>query len=177
MTMMSSKIFAYKSFFPEIDDTAFIADNCVIIGDVKIGKNSSIWFNSVIRGDVCLVRIGNNTNIQDGSVVHTSRFNGPAHIGDNITIGHRAMIHACTIKDYAFIGMSATVLDDAVVEEYGFVAAGAVVTPGKIVGSKELWAGVPARLIRTLTDNDLFQMQDNCEAYVKLAREYMTDKY
>jgi carbonic anhydrase/acetyltransferase-like protein (isoleucine patch superfamily) len=174
---MSYKILTFKGLNPQIDDSAFIADNCVIIGDVKIGKNSSIWFNSVIRGDVCPIRIGSNTNIQDGSVVHTSRFNGPTYIGDNITIGHKAMIHACTVKDFAFIGMSATVLDGAVVEEYGFVAAGAVVTPGKIVKSKELWAGVPAKFIRTLTDNDLFQMQDNCESYVKLAREYMTDKH
>lgn len=177
MTMMSSKILAFRGLSPEIDDSAFIAGNCAIIGDVKIGKNSSIWFNSVIRGDVCPIRVGDNTNIQDGSVVHTSRFNGPTYIGDNITIGHRAMIHACTIKDYAFIGMSATVLDGAVVEEYAFVAAGAVVTPGKIVRSKELWAGVPARFVRNLTDNDLFQMQDNCESYVNLAREYMTDNH
>lgn len=84
-----------------------------------------------------------------------------------------AMIHACTIKDYAFIGMSATVLDSAVVEEYGFVAAGAVVTPGKIVKSKELWAGVPAKFVRLLTDDDLLHMQDNCDNYVQLAREYL----
>jgi len=170
---MSFKILAYKNFFPMIDHSAFIGDYCVIIGDVKIGANSSIWFNSVIRGDVCPIRIGDNTNIQDGSIVHTSRFNGPTNIGNNITIGHKAMIHACTIKDYAFIGMSATVLDGAIVEEYGFVAAGAVVTPGKIVKSMELWAGVPAKFIRNLTEDDLFQMQDNCDSYVQLAREYL----
>ena len=170
---MAYKLLPYKNFFPEIDKTAYIADNSVIIGDVKIGPSSSVWFNCVLRGDVCPIRIGDNTNIQDGSVVHTSRFNGPTHIGNNITIGHKAMIHACTIKDNAFIGISATVLDGAIVEEYGFVAAGALVTPGKVVKSKELWAGVPAKPVRILSDDDIFQMKDNYENYVQLAQEYL----
>jgi len=169
---MSFKILPYRNFTPQIDESVYIADNSSIIGDVKIGRNSSIWFNCVLRGDVCPIRIGENTNIQDGSVIHTSRFNGPTNIGNNITIGHKAMIHACTIRDHAFIGMSAIILDGAVVEEHAFIAAGALIAPGKTVGSRELWAGVPARFIRLLRDAELAQMKDNCDHYISLAEEY-----
>lgn len=168
---MSFKLISYKNSTPKIAEGVYIADGCVIVGDVKISDGSSIWFNSVLRGDVAPIIIGRDTNIQDGSVIHTSRFNGPVSIGDNVTIGHMALIHACTIKDNAFIGMRATIMDYVIVEEYGFVAAGAVVTPNKIVKSKELWAGLPAKFIRYLTDQEIEQMIDTNINYVQLAKE------
>jgi carbonic anhydrase/acetyltransferase-like protein (isoleucine patch superfamily) len=169
---MSFRILPFKNIYPQVDETAYIADNCALIGDVKVGKNSNIWFNSVLRGDVDFINVGDNTNIQDGSVIHTSRFNGPTNIGNNITIGHMALIHACTIKDFAFIGMNSTIMDYVIVEEYGFVAAGAVLTPGKIVKSMELWAGVPAKFVRKITDDEITEMKANTNYYVELAAEY-----
>lgn len=166
-------VIPYKGIKPEIDKTAYIASNSSIIGDVKIGKGSSIWFNSVLRGDVESIKIGNNTNVQDGTVIHTSRFNGPVDIGDNITIGHLSLIHACTIQSNAFIGMRSTIMDYAVIEEYAFIAAGSLITPRKIVKSKELWMGCPAKFVRYLTDEELDSMQDNVRNYVELARAYL----
>lgn len=170
---MKYKLSPYNNVYPKIEDSAYIADNCVIIGDVAIGSSSSIWFNSVLRGDVSNIIIGNNTNIQDGSIIHTSRYdNGSTIIGDNITIGHQALIHACTIKDNAFVGMKACVMDYAIVEEYGFVAAGALITPKTIIKSYELWGGVPARLLRLISDEEISYMHDNYIHYTKLAKEY-----
>lgn len=158
--------------YPKIDQETFIAAGAVIAADVSVGTNSGIWFNAVIRGDVAPVVIGENTNIQDGSVVHTSRFDGPTHIGNNITIGHMALIHACTLKDNCFVGMSSTIMDKAIVEEWGFVAAGSLVTPGKVVGQYELWAGRPAKFLRRVTDEEIDFMKDNVRNYVQLAKEY-----
>jgi len=169
-------IISYKGIKPKIDETAYIAPTSSIIGDVKIGKNSSIWFNTVIRGDVESIKIGDNTNVQDGTVIHTSRFNGPTKIGDNITIGHLSLIHACTIHNNAFIGMSSTIMDYAVIEEYAFIAAGSLVTPNKVVKYKELWMGRPAKFVRYLTDQELEVMQDNVRNYVMLADMYNSNK-
>ncbi|XVN40545.1 MAG: gamma carbonic anhydrase family protein [Rickettsia endosymbiont of Argas persicus] len=166
-------IIPYKGIKPKIDKTAYIAPNSSIIGDVEIGSNSSIWFNTVLRGDVESIKIGSNTNVQDGTVIHTSRFNGPVEIGNNITIGHLSLIHACTIRTNAFIGMNSTIMDYALIEEYAFVAAGSLIPPKKIIKSKELWMGRPAKFIRYLTDQELEQMQDNVRNYVKLARAYL----
>ena len=134
---MSFKLLPYKNIYPKVDKEAYIADHSSIIGDVTIGENSSVWFNCVLRGDVAPIKIGNNTNIQDGTIIHTSRFNGPVSIGDNVTIGHACLIHACTIHDNAFIGMRATIMDYSVIEEYGFVAAGSLVTSSQVIKSKE----------------------------------------
>lgn len=165
-------IIPYKGITPKIDKSAYIAESSSLIGDVEIGSNSSIWFNTVLRGDVGSIKIGNNTNVQDGSVIHTSRFNGPVEIGDNITIGHLSLIHACTIHNNAFIGMSTTIMDYAVIEEYAFIAAGSLIPPKKIIKSKELWMGSPAKFVRYLTDQDLEYMQDNVRNYVELASIY-----
>jgi carbonic anhydrase/acetyltransferase-like protein (isoleucine patch superfamily) len=171
----------YKGKYPQIHPDAFIGDGVVIIGDVEIGENSSIWFNSVLRGDVAPIKIGENTNLQDGSVIHTSRFDGPVIIGNNVTIGHMALIHACKIQDNAFIGMRSMVMDHAIVEEYGFVAAGSVVTPNKVVKSRELWIGFPARCSRILSDEDIEKMRDTNKTYLRLKNEYkescVTQKY
>ncbi|MEY3196864.1 MAG: hypothetical protein RLZZ59_230 [Pseudomonadota bacterium] len=163
----------YKDHLPKIHESAFLANGCYVIGDVTIDEYSSVWFTSVIRGDVAPITIGKRTNIQDGSIIHTSRFNGPTTIGSNVTIGHRAILHACDIEDNAFIGMGATILDKAKVEEFGFVAAGAVVSPGKVVGSKQLWAGVPAKYVRDLSDDEIKHIKDSAEHYVKLAKNYI----
>ena len=164
----------YKNISPQIHKSAYLAEGTYIIGDVKIDADSSIWFSSVIRGDVAPVTIGKGTNVQDGSVIHTSRFNCPTHIGDYITIGHGAIIHACTLHNHSFIGMRAVVMDKAIVEEFGFVAAGAVVSPGKIVKSRQLWAGVPAKYVRNLTDPEIEHIKESALNYMKLAEDYKT---
>lgn len=166
------KLINYKGLYPEISKDAYIADGVIIAGDVQIGANSSIWFNSVLRGDVAPIRVGKNTNIQDSSVVHTSRFDGPTNIGSNVTIGHMALIHACTIKDNAFIGMSSTIMDKVVVEEFAFIGAGSIVTPGKIVKFREMWMGAPAKFIRFISEDEEKFMQDNVKNYVELAKNY-----
>ena len=168
----------YKKFnniLPYVDPTAFIGDGSCVIGDVTVGKYSSIWYNVVLRGDVDSIKIGQNTNIQDGSVVHTSRYNGPTIIGDNVTVGHLAMLHACVIKDYGFVGMKATVMDGSIIESYSMVAAGAVVTPGKIVGTKELWSGVPAKFVRMLTEQEIEHIKESAQNYVNLSIKYQEE--
>jgi len=170
---MSFKLIPYNKVTPHIDKEAYIADNCSIIGDVTIGNKSSVWFNSVLRGDVAGIRVGDNSNIQDGTIIHTSRFNGFVSIGNNITIGHCCLLHACTIEDNAFIGMRATIMDHAIVEKYAFVAAGSLVTPNKVIKSKELWMGSPAKFIRHLSVQELARMQDNVENYINLSEHYL----
>ena len=165
-------LIAYKDTYPKVNKSCFVADGAKVIGDVTIGAESGIWFNCVLRGDVERITIGKRTNIQDGSVVHTSRFDGPTYIGNDITIGHMALIHACTIKDNAFIGMHSTVMDKAIIEEYGFIAAGSLVTNKKVVKAYELWAGRPAKFIRKVTDDEIAFMHDNIQNYIKLAKEY-----
>jgi len=171
---MSFKIIPYNNVFPKIENGVYIADNCILAGAISVGECSSIWFNSVLRADVDTITIGKNTNIQDGTVIHTSRFDGPVKIGNNVTIGHLALIHACTLHDNAFIGMRATVMDKAIVEEFGFVGAGSLLTPNKVVKSKELWIGSPAKFIRYLTSQELEQMEETTKLYVNLARSYVT---
>jgi carbonic anhydrase/acetyltransferase-like protein (isoleucine patch superfamily) len=166
------KILKFKGLTPKIHRDSFIAHGAVIAGDVTIAEHSGVWFNCVVRGDVNPVTIGSGTNIQDGTIVHTSRFDGPTFIGNNITIGHLALVHACTIKDNAFIGMQSTIMDKAIIEEYAFIAAGSLVTPGKLVKSRELWAGSPAKFIRKITEEEVIFMHDNIENYIALAKEY-----
>jgi carbonic anhydrase/acetyltransferase-like protein (isoleucine patch superfamily) len=166
------KFFANKK--PLISSKSFIAQGVRVVGDVTIGDNSNIWFNAVLRGDVAPIRVGEGTNIQDNCVVHTSRFgdDGACIIGNHITIGHSAVIHACTIKDHAFVGMSSTIMDGAIVESYGYVAAGSLVTQGKIVGSYELWAGAPAKFIRKITELEKEHIINSPKFYVELAKQY-----
>ena len=169
---MGYKLVDYKNLSPNIHETVYLADGVVIAGDVTIQEYANIWFNSVIRGDVAKVTIGKNTNIQDGTVIHTSRFDGPTHIGSNITIGHMALIHACSIEDNAFIGMQSTVMDKSIVEEYGFLGAGSLLSPGKIVRKNELWIGRPAKFVRMITDQEREFMQGNLQNYLDLAKAY-----
>jgi carbonic anhydrase/acetyltransferase-like protein (isoleucine patch superfamily) len=170
--MTQPLILPFRGVMPTIHPTAFIAPNAVIIGDVHIGAESNIWFGCVIRGDVNHIRIGERTNIQDGTIIHVTRKTGPTLIGSGITIGHLALLHACTLEDECFIGMGAKVLDDVVVESHSMVAAGALVTPKKRVLKGQLWAGNPAKYMRDLTEKDLAFFPVSAENYVQLAAEY-----
>jgi gamma-carbonic anhydrase len=165
-------ILSYNGVSPKIHPSAFIAENAVIIGDVEIGAESNIWYNVVIRGDVNYIKIGERTNIQDGSVIHVSRFDGPTIIGSDVTIGHMALIHAATIEDLSFIGMGSKLLDFSVVKTHGMVGAGALISPKKIVGSKELWTGVPAKMHRPLTQDEIDYIKTSADNYVTLASTY-----
>lgn len=131
--------------------TAFVAAGAIIVGDVTLSDHSSIWYGAIVRGDVAPIRIGSRTNIQDGAVIHVSRERPEGTIiGSNVTIGHLALIHACTLEDECMIGMNACVMDGAVVEKHAWIAAGALVTPGKKVLSGQMWSGTPARHQRDL---------------------------
>ena len=169
-------ISSYKGIKPQISKSAFIADNTSIIGDVKIGDETGIWFNVVIRGDVAPIRIGNRTNIQDGTVIHVTRGGHPTNIGDEVTVGHGAILHACTLEDKSFVGMGATILDNAVVKTGAFVAAGALVTANKIVPSGELWAGNPAKKLRNLKKEEIKFITISADNYVKHVHEYLEEK-
>jgi carbonic anhydrase/acetyltransferase-like protein (isoleucine patch superfamily) len=144
-------IYALDGVAPRIAESAFIAPTAAVIGDVEIGAESSVWFHCVLRGDTNSIRVGARTNIQDGSIVHVNAGAFPAIIGDDVTIGHAAIVHACTLHDGAFVAMGATVLDGAVIEEGGVLAAGGLLPPGKRIGRFELWQGTPARLVRVLS--------------------------
>ncbi len=175
-------ILPYRGVSPIIDSTAFVAPNAIISGSVKVGKGSGIWYGCVARGDVTEIVIGDNTNIQDNTVLHGTRphhaqnktgANGaPVIIGDNVTIGHNAIIHACIIESNSFIGMGSIIMDLARVEEYGMLAAGAVLTPGKIVKKGQIWAGNPAKYFRDLTDVEKAYIKTSADNYAELAREY-----
>lgn len=162
----------YKDSAPVLDPSAFIAENAVIIGDVKIGAESSVWYGCVLRGDVNNIIIGNRTNIQDGTVIHVSSTTQGTYIGDDVTVGHMALLHACTIGNRCLIGMKACVMDDAVVEDDAMVAAGALVTPGKRIPSGQLWGGAPARYMRDLNAKDLAFIKLSSERYVRLLTAY-----
>lgn len=165
-------IITYKGITPKIDPSVFLAEGVHIIGDVVIGKDSSVWFNTVIRGDVNFIRIGDRTNIQDNTVVHVTNKRFPTHIGSNVTVGHSAVIHACTIKDYSLIGMGAVILDDATIGSYSLVAAGAVVTMGMNVPEGMLVAGVPAKVIRPLTDDEKTFLAQSAQNYIDYVATY-----
>jgi len=157
---------------PAIDPSAWVAPSASVIGDVHIGAGSSIWFSTVVRGDDQPIRIGARSNVQDGSIVHITADNGPTHIGDDVTIGHGAIIHACTLEDWAFVGMGAIVLDGAVIGRGGMLAAGGLLTPNKRIGPHELWAGSPARLLRVMDAAEQALFARNAPHYATLAARF-----
>ena len=169
---MKSLVLPYRVQLPRIAPDAFVAPGVVVVGDVEIGALASVWFGSVVRGDVQPIRIGARSNIQDGTVVHVSSRVSGTYIGADVTIGHLALIHACTLQDGSFVGMGAIVLDEAVVETGAMVAAGAMVTPGKVVKSGELWAGRPARKLRDMSDEEIAYGREIIAHYVKRGQEY-----
>lgn len=139
---------------PQIPDDCYVAENATIVGDVKIGDQCSIWFNAVVRGDVNSITIGNKVNIQDGAVIHCTYQKHPTVIGNNVSIGHNAIVHGCTIHDNVLIGMGAIVMDNCVVESNAIVAAGSVITQNTVVPSGTIYAGVPARKVKDIDQSD-----------------------
>jgi carbonic anhydrase/acetyltransferase-like protein (isoleucine patch superfamily) len=177
--MTSPLILPHRNVLPRIHPTAFVAPGAVVIGDVEIGAHANIWFNVVLRGDDAPIRIGAGANVQDGTVVHVS-YDGfveggervPTIIGEDVAIGHMALLHGCTLEPGAFVGMKSCVMDRAIVQSGAMVAAGAVVTPRKLVKSGELWSGTPARFSRALKPEELDYMRWVPSHYRRLAEEY-----
>jgi carbonic anhydrase/acetyltransferase-like protein (isoleucine patch superfamily) len=161
------KLFPYLKIFPKLGENVFLASGVKIIGDVQIGKNSSVWYNSVIRGDVHYIRIGESTNIQDCSMLHVTNGKYPLNIGSKVTIGHSVCLHGCTLQDLCLIGIGANVLDGATIETNSFVAAGSLVKQNFVVPSGKLVAGVPAKVIRNLTDSEIADIEASAERYKK----------
>ena len=155
--------------------TAFVETSAQIIGDVSLGDRASVWFNCVIRADVNHVRVGHNTNVQDGVVIHVTHDQFPTIIGDCVTIGHSAVVHGCTVGGHSLIGIGAIVLDGAVIEEYSLVAAGSLVAPGTVIPARSLAMGSPARVRRPLTDQELLRIEESWKHYVDLAQHYAND--
>ena len=168
-------ILPFRGIMPKIDPDAFIAPGARIIGDVEIGAGASIWYNVVVRGDVNHIRIGARTNVQDGSVIHVSSAGFSTVIGEDVLIGHLAMVHACILHDRAFVGFGATVMDGCVIESDAMLAAGAMLTPGKRIPSGQLWSGRPARYMRDLTAEDMAGNQKGVAIYVEIGREHKAE--
>ena len=154
-----------------IDNSVFIADGAKVVGEVEIGKNSSVWFNAVIRADLDSVKIGEASNVQDNAVVHTSK-NFGVQIGNNVTVGHSAIVHGCTVGNNVLIGMGAIVLDGAVIEDNCIIGAGSLVTQGKLIPAGSLAFGNPAKVVRQLTDDEIRSITENAISYVEEAENY-----
>ncbi|HVW16527.1 MAG TPA: gamma carbonic anhydrase family protein [Mucilaginibacter sp.] len=159
-------ILPVKDKSPSWGNDCFIAENATIVGDVVMGDNCSVWFNAVIRGDVHYIRIGNNTNIQDGAVIHCTYMRAATEIGNNVSIGHNALVHGCTLKDHVLIGMGAIVMDHAIVEEYVIIGAGSVVLENTICESGYLYAGTPAKKIKPLSDDQRAMLRQLPQNYI-----------
>jgi carbonic anhydrase/acetyltransferase-like protein (isoleucine patch superfamily) len=177
---MNSSIRSYRDTRPQLGQRVYIDPMACVIGDVALADDVSVWPFTVIRGDVNFVRIGARTNIQDGTVIHVSH-DGPhaklggfaTVIGEDVTIGHKAVIHACRIGNASLVGMGAIVLDGAVIGDHAMVGAGAVVPPGKVVGDGELWVGNPAKFVRKLTEAQIEGLRYSAAHYVRLKDEYI----
>lgn len=160
---------------PQIPSDCFLAENATIIGDVTMGNYCSVWFNAVIRGDVHFIKIGNKVNVQDGAVIHATYKTSPTTIGNNVSIGHNAIVHGCTIHDNVLIGMGSIVMDDCIVESNSIIAAGAVVTKGTHIEGGSIYAGVPAKKIKTvskeLTEGEINRIANNYVKYSSWFKE------
>ena len=161
----------FDGIMPEIDESVFVAESADIIGDVKIGKNSSIWYNTVLIGDEHAIRIGENTNIQDGTVIHVG-WDVDTVIGDNVTVGHNALVHGCKIGNNSLVGMGAIVLNGAEIGEYCMIAAGALVTQNKKFPDGVLIMGSPAKVVRELTDEEKQSLIKSADDYYKNAQRH-----
>lgn len=166
------QIFPYNGKTPKLGRDVLVAGGAQVIGDLIVGDESSIWFNVVVRADVHHVRIGARTNIQDNTTVHVTEGQSPCIIGNDVTVGHNAIVHACTIEDLCLIGMGAIVLDKAVIREGSLVGAGALVTQGKEFPPRSLIIGSPAKAVRQLTDQEVEGLRDSAQHYVTTARGY-----
>jgi carbonic anhydrase/acetyltransferase-like protein (isoleucine patch superfamily) len=164
-------ILKFKSLSPDISDSAFVAENATVIGDVVLEKESSVWFSAVIRGDVSSIRVGKRSNVQDNVVIHTSEKYG-VEIADDVTIGHCAVVHGCKIGNNVLIGMNSTVLDGAEIGENCIIGANALVPPGKKIPAGSMVMGVPAKVVRQLSEDEILGIKENAAVYVQLLREY-----
>ena len=172
---MTQRILPYKGIQPKIDPGVFLAPSAAVIGDVEIGPETNIWWGCVVRGDMNIIRIGRRVNIQDLTMVHVDSRKYGTFIGDNVTIGHSAVIHACTLEAGSLVGMDACVMDGAVVESGAMVAAGSLVTPGKTVPAGQLWAGRPARFVRDCGPKEQEFIARVPPEYWAMAQEYLAD--
>jgi carbonic anhydrase/acetyltransferase-like protein (isoleucine patch superfamily) len=162
----------YEGVHPSVHETAFVADSAQVIGDVALGRESSIWFQTVVRGDVNYIRISDRTNIQDSCVLHVTRGKHALVIGDEVTVGHRAVLHGCTIANNVLIGIGAIVLDGAMIEENVMIGAGSVVPPGSRVPSGTVVMGVPAKIKREIRPNEVEQIRQSARNYVEYLKTY-----
>ncbi len=165
----------FQGITPTIPKSAFIEETALVIGDVVIGEESSVWFNAVVRGDVHYIRIGARTNIQDLSILHVTHDTYPLVLGDEVTIGHHVVLHGCTVKDRVLVGMGAIIMDGAVIGEGSVVGAGALVTERTVVKPNSLVLGSPAKVKRPVTQKELAWISESAQHYVRYARQYMTD--
>lgn len=172
---MRSVIRTFQDTKPTIPDSCFIEDTAVVIGDVVMGEDCSVWFNAVIRGDVNHIRIGNRTNVQDLCMLHVTHDTHPLIIGNEVTIGHSVVLHGCTIKDRVLVGMGAIIMDGAVIGEDSVVGAGALVVEGTVVPPKSVILGSPGRVRRGASDAELAWIKESAANYVKYSRQYLSD--
>ena len=166
------KLYPHKFKTPQIHASAMILPSAQVMGDVHIGAESSVWFHSVIRGDVNFIRIGEKTNIQDGSIIHVSYRKSPTNIGNCVTVGHSVTLHACTLRDFVLVGMGSVVLDDAELGEFVLLGAGSLVTPGTKIPAYSKAFGRPAKVVSKLTEAEIESIRWNADHYVKLAASY-----
>jgi carbonic anhydrase/acetyltransferase-like protein (isoleucine patch superfamily) len=165
-------IYEFEGLKPTIHPTAWVAPNAVLIGDVRLGPGANIWFNCVLRADTNPIIVGARSNIQDGTIIHVDHGENFTDIGDDVTVGHAAIVHACKLRNRAFVGMGATVLDGAIIEEGGLLGANGLLGPGKNIGRYELWTGAPARLVRVMTEAERALWDQTVPHYVELAGRY-----
>lgn len=165
-------IYEFINRSPQFDESVFVAPSADIIGDVTLGSESSVWFNVTIRGDVNWIEIGERSNIQDNTCIHVMNQTGPTKIGSEVTVGHSAMIHGCTIRDRVLIGIHATILDEVTVDSDVIIAAGTLVPPGKHLESGYLYMGSPAQKVRKLSEEEINTIKEHADNYVKYARAY-----
>jgi carbonic anhydrase/acetyltransferase-like protein (isoleucine patch superfamily) len=166
-------LYGFNSRFPTISDGVFVAPEASIIGDVIVGRNTSVWFGCVLRGDVNYIRVGENCNLQDGTIVHVTGETHPCLIEDECTIAHRVMLHGCVVRRGAFIGMSATILDGSEIGEMAFIAAGSLVTPGKKIPPRSLVMGSPAKIVREISAEEEHVMKRTISRYGMLRERYL----
>ena len=166
----------YRGVSPIVADNAFIEDTAMVIGDVVIGSDSSVWFHAVIRGDVHFIRIGHRTNIQDLSLLHVTHDSYPLTLGDDITIGHHVVLHGCTIRDRVLVGMGSIIMDGAVVEEDCIIGAGSLVTERMQIPPQSLVIGSPAKVKRSLTNDELLWIKESATNYTRYSQHYISDQ-
>ena len=165
-------LYAFEDAVPKVDPAAWVAPSAAVIGNVEIGPRSGVWFHCVLRGDMNFIRIGARVNVQDGTIIHVNRGRFATVLEDDVTIGHACIVHACTLRKRAFVGMGATVLDGAVIEEGGMLAAGGLLTPNKVIGPNELWSGSPAKLWRVMSAEERAGFDQTAVHYAELAGRF-----